>query len=136
MASKTEGQHPGEFIVWERDLEGSRKLGTVTSGQNLKDGQLVQLVSGKLVAKAITLNTAGHYTVPIEGIIIGNHDASASGANADIPKVPYIYKDALVKDALLTYPAGTPQKTEAVLELDYGTPNAIGAVAARNINVR
>lgn len=119
-ATFTEGQHAGEFIVSEANDRRSREVGIVASGQNLKDGQLVELSTGKLIAKATNLNTAGAFVVPIEGIVIGNHNASSTGTNADIPGVVYLKRDAEVKLAELTFPAGGSQKTQAIKELDQG----------------
>lgn len=115
-----EGQHIGEFIVGELAVAGgqiSRDKATLTSGQKLTDGTLLQLTGGKLVAKATNLNTAGAFIVPIEGILIGNWDASATGTNADIPGVPYIARIAAVDTTKLVFPAGSPQKAEAIAEL-------------------
>ncbi len=125
--SFTESQHAGEFILYELDLYYNRLAGTVSSGQKLVDGQLVQLSGGELIAKATTLNSAQTaFTVDIEGILIGNWDASATGTNADIKKVPYLkYGPAIVVEEKLTFPAGATQKTVA-----------IAALTARGILVR
>lgn len=126
-SSFTEGKHAGEFIVSEANGTLSREKITVASGQNLVDGQLIQLSSGKAVAKDTILNTAGSFTTAIEGIIIGNHDRTSSGPDgaADEVGVPYIKRLAEVKLAAVTLPAGSSQIAEAKLEL-----------AAKNIIVR
>jgi hypothetical protein len=115
----TEGQHAGEFILYELDLFYNRLTKTVSSGQKLVDGQLVQLSGGELIAKNTTLNTAQTaFTTAIEGILIGNWDASATGSNADIPNVPYLkYGPAIVVEEKLTFPAGATQKTVAIADL-------------------
>lgn len=100
-----EGKHRGEFIVSEANGTRSRKTGTVTSGQKLDAGEIVMLSGGKLVAHDGTLDTAGAVVTPVEGIMLDNVDASATGANADVPGAVYIHKDAEVNDAELTYPA-------------------------------
>lgn len=105
-SSFTEGKHDGEFIISEANGTRSRETITVASGQNLVDGQAIQLSSSKAVAKDATVNTAGTFVTALEGFIIGNWDASATGTNADIPGVPYIRRDAEVKAAALTLPSG------------------------------
>lgn len=118
MTTLTERQHPGEFLVWEANAEYTRETGTVSSGQKLVDGTVLQLTGGELVAKAATLNTAGEFTVPIEGILIGYQDASATGANADIPDCLYLKRGpALVKLDLITFPAGSPARAKAITDL-------------------
>lgn len=118
-SSFTEPKHAGEFIISEANGELSREKITVASGQNLVDGQLFQLSSGKAVAKDTLLNTAGSFITPIEGIIIGNHNRTSTGPDgaADEVGVAYIKRLAEVKIAAVTYPAGTPQIAEAKLEL-------------------
>lgn len=117
----TEGLHAGEFIHWEAGPEVlyTRSSGTLSSGQKVVDGTLLQITGGELVTKATTLNSAQTaFTVPIEGIVIGNHDASATGTNADIKKVPYLkYGPAVVIEEKLTFPAGATQKTVAIAAL-------------------
>lgn len=118
VQSLTEGQHPSEFIVSEFDTPNyCREVAVVSSGQNLVDGQLVQLSGSELVAKDTDVDTEGAFTTAIEGIVIGNWNASSTGTNADIPDVPYLKRGpAVVADALLTYPSvGT--KAQAVADL-------------------
>lgn len=118
MTTLNEGQHPGEFLVWEANASYTRETRTVSSGQNLVDGQLVQLSGEELVAKAATLDTDGNFTTAIEGILIGAKDASATGANADIPDSLYLKRGpALVKLDLITFPAGSPARAKAITDL-------------------
>lgn len=101
---KTEGQHTGEFIVSEANHTLSREVGVIKSGTVLVDGQLVELDDGKLVAKTADVTTEGDFDVPIEGIVLGNWDATGG----DIPEVPYIKRLAEVNEGELTFPsAGT-----------------------------
>lgn len=111
MSVLTEGQHAGEFLVSEAPGTYSREAGTVASGQNLVDGQVVKLSSGKLIAAAGT-NVAGVGSETLEGVVIGDHDAS----DGDLKLVPYIARAAEVKDALLTkYTGGADaDKTTAI----------------------
>jgi len=117
----TESQHAGEFIFFELPYFYNRRTGTVASGQNLVDGQIVQITSTKLVAKATTLNTAGTaFVVPIEGIIIGNWNRSSTGPEgaADKADVPYLkYGPAIVVEEKITFPTGTTQKAVAIADL-------------------
>lgn len=116
--SFTEGKHDGEFILSEANGTLSRETITVASGQNLVDGQVFQLSSGKAVAKDTLLNTAGSFITPPEGIIIGNWNATAGGLGAaDVLGVPYIKRYAEVKLSAVTLPAGTPQIARAKVEL-------------------
>lgn len=114
-ASFTEGKHTGEFIISEANGSLSRETITIASGQKLEDGQLFQLSSGKAVAKDATVNTAGTFVTAVEGIIIGNPDASATGENADILGWPYIKRLAEVKTSALKLPTGKETLAKADL---------------------
>lgn len=105
--SFTEGKHPGEFIIAEYDQNYSREVKTLLSGQKLTDGQVLELSGGKLRSKQATVNTAGAFTVAVEGVLVGSWDASATGTNADIPNVPYVKRGPItVRSAGLTLPTG------------------------------
>lgn len=97
MTVLTEVQHTGEFIVSEGNGSISREVGTLLSGEVLKDGSLIALSAGNLVASE---GNAGSET--IIGISIGAH--SAVGANKE--GVPYIARLAEV-DGSLIYVADT-----------------------------
>jgi hypothetical protein len=115
MAPINEGQHTGEFIVSELPSRGSRSTGTLSSGQNLTDGQCLGLSGGELVALPTTLNSAGELAGSgVVGILIGDWDASATGTNADIPDVPYLDWTASVKEDLITFPAGANPKAATI----------------------
>jgi len=122
MSTKTETKHAGEFIMHEYPLHYCRNSRVVPSGQNLVDGQLVQLSGANIIAKNTTMNTAATaYTTAIEGIVIGNWDRTASGpdgaADTNLP-VPYLARGpAIVREGSLTFPAGTPQKAVAITDL-------------------
>lgn len=113
MTTFTEGQHEGEFIVEEfGDHNFCREVATVKSGENLVDGQLVQLDGANLVAKDAILNTAGEFETAVEGIVIGNHDAT----DAAIDDVVYFKRGPLVVDgASLTYPTDVEDEADAAL---------------------
>lgn len=109
--SFTEPNHFEEFLFSEEELDISREVITVASGQNLKAGQPFQLSGGKAVAATGTVNTAGAIVTPIQGVLSKDANASASGTNADIPNVPYIARMAQVVDALVVYNGvGSTQK--------------------------
>ncbi|WP_035661443.1 head decoration protein [Bradyrhizobium sp. Ec3.3] len=98
----TEPQHRGEFLVSEANGHLSREVGTLASGNIAKDGRALKLVGGKLVPAAGTTHTDGTSDENIVGIALGDHDASATGANADVPGVVYIARLSEVKGALVT----------------------------------
>jgi hypothetical protein len=107
----TEPNHMEEFLASEGNGSISREVITVASGQNLKAGQPFQLSGGKAVAATGTVNTAGAIVTPVAGILSQDCDASATGANADVPNVPYIARNAEVVDALIQYNGvGSTQK--------------------------
>jgi hypothetical protein len=121
--SYTEGKHPGEFIIAEYDQNYSREVATLLSGQKLVDGQVLELSGGKLRSKQATVNTDDTFAVAVVGVLVGNWDASATGANADIPNVPYVARGPItVREASLTLPSG--QEDLAVADL-----KALGIVA-------
>ena len=124
---KSEGQHAGEFILSEFPVGAlSRESGTVASGQNLVDGQVVQLSGDKLVAKDSNLDTEGNLVTAPEGIVIGNWNASSTGpyGATDLTKVPYIKRLAEVKDDLVTWESGSGAEdaVKAALAADYVIP--------------
>lgn len=120
MSTITEGRHTGEFLLSEANGSLSRESRTLKSGEKVVDGQLVSLNGGKLVATPGDLDTEGALETAVEGIVLGDHDASATGTNADIKGVPYIARLAEVRDAYLVYPDETTeggQKAAAVSAL-------------------
>lgn len=109
MTTLTEGAHTGEWLLWE--APNSRVQVVVASGQNLADGQLVQLSSGKVVAKDTNVSS-GLPTTRVEGILFGAVNASG-GDKAGV----IISNDAEVKEDLLTFPAGDSPKAACKLGL-------------------
>jgi hypothetical protein len=108
---QVEGQHDGEWIVGEVVTMGdiARASGTLAAGASVVDGQIVGLSGGDLVSLSGEVDTAGNIDgVPVEGIVIGDWDASTeTGDGADIVGVPYIKHLCVVDDSLLTYPTET-----------------------------
>lgn len=99
MTALTEGKHAGGFIAAELENYLSRDTATVSSGQNLVDGQVVMFSSTNIVALTAA-GTAGDLDGTVAGIVIGNWDAT-SGA---IAGVPYISHEAFYKDSEVTFP--------------------------------
>jgi hypothetical protein len=111
-----EGAHAAEFVASHYDPNYNVETGTLSSGQKVVDGQLLQASGSEMIAKAATLTTDGDFAVPVLGIVIGNWDASATGTNADILDVPYIARGPLVVKAdALTYPSGSEDEAAAAL---------------------
>lgn len=102
---KTEGKHAGEFIAWELPGNASRSLGIVKQGQNLVAGQVVQKDgTGDLVAFTGAVDSNDQLITQAAGVLFDNVDASASGANADVPGQPYLDWTAVLKLSELTFP--------------------------------
>jgi hypothetical protein len=76
----------------------------VLSGEVLVDGQAVDLSGGKLIAAAS--NSIG--------VVIGAQDAT----DGDKKNVPYIARDAEVKDALCTYTDGSSAEDATAVKAD------------------
>ena len=76
----TEGQHPGEFILWEGD-PGNRELVTVLSGQVLKAGAVVARVAAGV----------GRASVPA---VVGGGDGTMSAvyAGPEVERGNYVVK--------------------------------------------
>lgn len=127
MTVFTESQRAGEFIKSQGNGDISREVATLASGQKVVDGTIMVFSATKLVAAAATDVTSDGVT-ELAGIVIGNWDASATGTNADILRVPYIARDAEVVGALLTYPEETTEGDE--------TAAFVAALAEQTIIVR
>ena len=107
--AETETLHAGAFIVSDSGTR-SYEQKTVASGQTLEAGEVVMLSGGKLV----TFDGATASTVL--GIMVYPCDASGGDKVA-----AYLARDAEVRAADLTYPAGTRTLTENDL-------NALGII--------
>ena len=116
--SFTEPNHFEEFLFSEGNGNISREVITVASGQKLLAGQPFQLSGGKAIACTGTVNTAGGIVTHVAGILSHDVDASATGANADVPNCAYIARHAEVVDALIQYNGvGSTQKAAIKLDL-------------------
>lgn len=117
MSVKTETQHKGEFLLSEAPGTLSREAGILSSGENVKDGQVLKWSGVELVAAVGTVNSAGENTEDIAGIAYGAVNASSTGPGGavDTPIV-YIARLAEVKLANLTLYTGgvTTPKTDAM----------------------
>lgn len=118
MTTKTEGLHAGHFLESEANGTLSREVANVVSGQVLVSGQVVMFSGAKLVAA--TLDSNGAVNGTIAGIIFDNVDASA----AEVANCVYIAREAEVKAASLTTPAG------------FGAPEAGVITALKTLNIR
>lgn len=117
MTVKTETQHKGEFLLSEAPGTLSREAGTLSSGENVVDGQVLKWSGTELVAAVGTVDSSGNNTEDIAGIAYGAVNASSSGPKGavDMP-IAYIARLAEVKLANLTLYTGsvTTTKTNAM----------------------
>lgn len=126
MAVLSEGRHAGEFIVSEVG-QISRETVTIKQGEKLVPGTILELDDdGKAIAFTGTDDVGGELIREAAGILFAAVDASATGANADVPGPAIVARLAEVNGAELTFPA----------ETDGERARAIASLAARNIIVR
>ena len=113
MAAKTEPNYLGDWLKFEEDNLYSRDQVTVASGQNLKTGTVVGIItaSGKVTQLAPSANDGSENAA---GVLVGDVDASA----ADTPGV-IIARLAVCSDKGLVRPSGItgPQKNTALGQL-------------------
>ena len=113
MAAKTEPNYLGDWLKFEEDNLYSRDQVTVASGQNLKTGTVVGIVTatGKVTQLAPSANDGSENAA---GVLLGDVDASA----ADTPGV-IIARHAVCSDKGLVWPSGItgPQKNTALGQL-------------------
>lgn len=114
MATLTEGRHAGEFIVSEANGNRSRDTVAVISGQNLKAGHVVGIItaSGKVTEMDPAATNGSEVAA---GVLFAPVDASAG----DAPGV-LLARDCEVTGADLTYKTGATagQITTAEGELE------------------
>jgi hypothetical protein len=108
MTVKTERQHTGEFLVSEGPGTISRESATLKSGENVIDGCVLAMSTGKLVA------STGASGEDIVGIAYGACDASL----ADKKGCVYIARLAEVKTALVTPKAAGTVDWDALAALN------------------
>jgi len=127
MTIAYEGQRAGEYLVSELDRRYSRDEATLASGEKHVDGDILVLSGSKLyVLDAITdFDTAEALTGALAGIAWGDVDASATGANADILKVPYVARGAVVREAYLNLPADAQKKAAVLAALAAVNPKIV-----------
>ena len=113
MAAKTESNYLGDWLKFEEDSLYSRDQVTVASGQNLKTGTVVGIVTatGKVTQLAPSASDGSENAA---GVLLGDVDASA----ADTPGV-IIARHAICSDKGLVWPSGItgPQKNTALGQL-------------------
>jgi len=113
MAAKTESNYLGDWLKFEEDNLYSRDQVTVASGQNLKTGTVVGIItaSGKVTQLAPSASDGSQNAA---GVLVGDVDASA----ADTPGV-IIARHAICSDKGLVWPSGITgaQKNTALGQL-------------------
>lgn len=113
MPVMTESNYLGDWLKFEEDNLYSRDQVTVASGQNLKSGTVVGILTAS--GKVTQLNPAGTDGSEVAaGVLLGDVDASAG----DRPGV-IIARHALCSDKGLVWPAGITgaQKNTALGQL-------------------
>jgi hypothetical protein len=113
MPGKTEPNYLGDWLKFEEDNLYSRDRVTVASGQNLKTGTVVGIVTASGKAKQLA-PSASDGSQNAAGVLVGDVDASA----ADTPGV-IIARHAICSDKGLVWPDGItgPQKNTALAQL-------------------
>jgi hypothetical protein len=113
VAAKSEPNYLADWLKFEEDNLYSRDQVTVASGQNLKTGTVVGIITatGKATQLAPSANDGSENAA---GVLIGDVDASA----ADTPGV-IIARHAICSDKGLVWPSGItgPQKNTALSQL-------------------
>jgi len=113
MAAKTESNYLADWLKFEEDNLYSRDQVTVASGQTLKTGTVVGIITatGKVTQLAPSANDGSENAA---GVLLGDVDASA----ADKPGV-IIARHAICSDKGLVWPSGItgPQKNAALGQL-------------------
>jgi hypothetical protein len=113
MAAIQEPNRLGDWLKFEEDNLYSRDQVTVASGQNLKTGTVVGIItaSGKVTQLAPSANDGSQNAA---GVLVADVDASAADAPAVI-----IARHAVCSDKALVWPSGitSAQKTAAIAQL-------------------
>lgn len=123
----TEGQRPGEYLVSELDRRYTRDEGTVAKGEIVADGDILILSGGKLYVLDETrdFDTADALAATFAGIAWGPLDASATGADADVLKVPYVARACIVRESYLTLPTDATRKASVLAALAAVNPTIV-----------
>lgn len=117
MTVYTEGRHAGEFLISEANGQRSRETVTVTSGQNLAAGAIIELATGKAIG------FAGATASEAIGVLFDAVDATGG----DVTDAVYIARDAEVQASEITVASddtAETKKTAAIADL-----LAIGIIA-------
>ena len=116
MTTLTEAIHTGAYLGSVADPQLAFETGTVKSGQNLAAGTVIELdETGDIIACSGVIDSDGVLATDVVGILHAAVDASASGANADVPGQVYLARHATVKDDVLTYPTETSDGEKAAV---------------------
>jgi hypothetical protein len=120
MAVIEEGKNLGDVLNWELDRNYCREVVTVASGQNLKQGAIVGLVTATGLAKSVYLITgASQETLDgsevAVGVLLDDVDATGEGKKAVI-----VSRAATVTADGVIFPAGATdaQKKKITKDLD------------------
>jgi hypothetical protein len=121
MAVIEEGKNLGDVLNWELDRNYCREVVTVASGQNLKQGAIVGLVTATGLAKSVYLITgASQETLDGSEIAVGVllDDVDATGGEGK--KAVIVSRAAIVTADGVIFPAGATdaQKKKITKDLD------------------
>jgi hypothetical protein len=115
-----EGKNLGDVLNWELDRNYCREVVTIASGQNLKQGAIVGLVTATGLAKSVYLITgASQETLDGSevaiGIILDDVDATSGAKKAVI-----VTRAAIVLESGVVFPteATAAQKKKITKDLD------------------
>lgn len=106
MTTKTEGAHPGEFIVSEANGNRSRDVATLVAGQNLAAGAVLGLIGSG--------GDAGKYSAYDDGNSDGTETAvailyAATDATDADTECTIIARDAEVNGETLAFASGVDE---------------------------
>jgi hypothetical protein len=102
MAVIEEGKNLGDLLNWELDRNYCREVVTVASGQNLKQGAIVGIVTTTGFAKIVSIDPEEEDgSDAAVGVILEDADATSGAKSAVI-----IARAAIVIADGVTFPAG------------------------------
>jgi hypothetical protein len=130
MAVIEEGKNLGDLLNWELDRNYCREVVTVASGQNLKQGAIVGIVTASGLAKSVYLITGAQgETLDGSEIAVGVllEDVDATGGTKD---AVIIARTAIVLTDGIIFPTGA---TEAQKKKITGDLKAIGILIRKAV---
>jgi hypothetical protein len=126
MAVIEEGKNLGDLLNWELDRNYCRETVTVASGQNLKQGAIVGLISASGLAKVVSIDPEeedGSDTAV--GVILDDVDATSGAKKAVI-----IARTAIVIADGVVFPAGA---TDAQKKKITGDLKTVGVLIRKTV---